>query len=44
VLVLSAHRDDISLQRLQLLGISGFLQKPVEASALVAKVAEVLAD
>ena len=43
VLVLSAHRDDISLQRLQLLGISGFLLKPMEASALVAKVAEVLA-
>ncbi len=44
ILVVSAHRDDISLQRLQLMGISGFLLKPVEASALVAKVAEALAE
>lgn len=43
VLVLSAHRDDLSLQRMQQLGISGFLLKPVEARVLVAKVAEVLA-
>jgi DNA-binding NarL/FixJ family response regulator len=44
ILILSAHRDDDSLIRLQRLGISGFLLKPVEASALVAKVAETLAD
>jgi DNA-binding response OmpR family regulator len=44
VLMLSAHRDQDSLLRLQRLGISGFLVKPVEASALVAKVAEVMAD
>jgi CheY-like chemotaxis protein len=43
ILILSAHRDEISLQRMQQLGISGFLMKPVEARALVAKVAEVLA-
>lgn len=44
ILILSAHRDDDSLIRLQRLGISGFLLKPVDASALVAKVAETLAD
>jgi len=43
ILVVSAHRDDISLQRLQQLGISGFLLKPVNASTLVSKVAEALA-
>ncbi len=41
--MLSAHRDDDSLLRLQELGISGFLLKPVEAPTLVAKVAEALA-
>lgn len=44
ILILSAHRDDDSLLRLQRLGISGLLMKPVEASTLVAKVAETLAD
>ncbi len=44
VLILSAHRDDLSLQRMQQMGISGFLMKPVEVRVLVAKVAEVLAD
>ena len=44
ILVVSAHRDDLSLQRMQLMGISGFLLKPVDASNLVAKVAEALAD
>jgi CheY-like chemotaxis protein len=44
ILVVSAHRDDLSLQRMQHMGISGFLLKPVEASALVAKVAEALAE
>jgi CheY-like chemotaxis protein len=44
ILVISAHRDELSLQRMQQLGISGFLMKPVDASALVAKVAEALAD
>jgi DNA-binding NarL/FixJ family response regulator len=43
ILVVSAHRDDVSLQRMQQLGISGFLMKPVDASTLVAKVAEALA-
>jgi DNA-binding NarL/FixJ family response regulator len=43
ILMLSAHRDDESLIRLQELGISGFLLKPVEAPVLVAKVAEALA-
>lgn len=44
ILVVSAHRDDISLKRLQQMGISGFLLKPVDASALAAKVTEALAD
>ena len=44
ILVVSAHRDDISLQRMQQMGISGFLLKPVDASSLVAKVAETLED
>jgi two-component system, chemotaxis family, chemotaxis protein CheY len=42
IMVISAHRDDLSLQHMQQLGISGFLMKPVDASTLVAKVAEVL--
>ena len=42
ILVVSAHRDDISLQRMQQMGISGFLLKPVDAPTLVAKVAEAL--
>lgn len=44
ILVLSAHRDDDSLVRMQQMGISGFLMKPVEASVLAAKVAETLED
>jgi DNA-binding response OmpR family regulator len=44
ILVVSAHRDDVSLTRMLQMGISGFLLKPVEASVLVAKVAETLAD
>jgi CheY-like chemotaxis protein len=44
ILVVSAHRDDISLQRMQQMGISGFLLKPVDASTLVAKVAGALAE
>lgn len=43
ILVVSAHRDDNSLMRMQQMGISGFLLKPVDASALVAKVSETLA-
>ena len=43
ILILSAHRDDVSLVRMQQMGISGFLLKPVEASTLAAKVADVLA-
>ncbi len=42
ILIVSAHRDDHSLMRLKQLGISGFLLKPVDASALAAKVAEAL--
>jgi two-component system chemotaxis response regulator CheY len=42
ILVVSAHRDDIILQSMQQLGISGFLLKPVDASTLVAKVAEAI--
>jgi DNA-binding NarL/FixJ family response regulator len=44
ILVVSAHRDDVSLKRMQQMGISGFLLKPVDASTLVAKVAETLVD
>lgn len=44
ILVVSAHRDDIILQSMQQLGISGFLLKPVDASTLVAKVAEAIGD
>lgn len=44
ILILSAHRDEESLKRLMTMGISGFLQKPVEASVLAAKVAEILAS
>jgi DNA-binding NarL/FixJ family response regulator len=43
ILVVSAHRDDASLIRLQQLGISGFLLKPVDASTLADRVAEALA-
>ncbi len=42
ILVVSAHRDDLILQRMQQLGISGFLLKPVDAPTLLAKVAEAL--
>ena len=44
VLLLSAHRDDEALHRMQHQGISGFLLKPVEPATLVAKVEEALAD
>ena len=43
ILIVSAHRDDDSLIRMQQMGISGFLLKPVEASVLADKVAETLA-
>lgn len=43
ILVVSAHRDEASLVRLQQMGISGFLLKPVDASTLANKVTEVLA-
>ena len=43
VLVLSAHRDDEALRRMQTHGLSGFLLKPVDATALVSKVQEALA-
>jgi CheY-like chemotaxis protein len=42
ILVLSAHRDDISLVRMQQMGISGFVLKPVQASVLAEKVTEAL--
>lgn len=43
VLLLSAHRDDEALMRMQQQGISGFLLKPLEPAALVEKVTEALA-
>lgn len=43
ILMVSAHRDDHSLMRMKQMGISGFLFKPVDGPALVAKVAEALA-
>lgn len=43
VLLLSAHRDDEALLRMQSQGISGFLLKPLDPAVLVAKVEEVLA-
>ncbi|HEY3400342.1 MAG TPA: response regulator [Geothrix sp.] len=43
ILMVSAHRDDDCLIRLQKLGISGFLLKPVDAALLADKVAEALA-
>lgn len=42
ILVVSAHRDDLLLQSMQQLGISGFLLKPVDAATLAAKVAEAI--
>ena len=44
ILIQSAHRDEVSLTRLQQFGISGFVLKPLQASDLAAKVAEALAD
>jgi two-component system chemotaxis response regulator CheY len=44
LLVVSAHRDETTLMRLQVLGISGFLLKPAEPAALAEKVAEILAS
>lgn len=43
ILIVSAHRDDTSLIRMQQMGISGFLMKPIEPSVLADKVAETLA-
>jgi len=43
VLLLSAHRDDEALVRMQQQGISGFLLKPVEPAILAEKVTEALA-
>ncbi|HCZ34280.1 MAG TPA: hypothetical protein DHV93_13020 [Holophagaceae bacterium] len=43
ILMISAHRDDECLIRLQKLGISGFLLKPVDPAVLVDKVDEALA-
>ncbi|HJV49503.1 MAG TPA: response regulator [Geothrix sp.] len=42
ILVVSAHRDDTTLQTVQQLGISGFLLKPVDAATLAAKVTETI--
>lgn len=44
ILMVSAHRDDDLLFRLQAMGISGFLLKPIDASTLADRVAEALAD
>lgn len=43
VLLLSAHRDDEALLRMQHHGISGFLLKPLDPATLVARVEEALA-
>lgn len=44
VLILSAHRDEDTLARMQEMGISGFLMKPVEPALLLSTVAEILAN
>ncbi len=44
ILILSAHRDELSLTRMQEQGISGFLLKPVAPAVLLSTVAEILAD
>lgn len=44
VLVVSAHRDEEILVRMQTMGLSGFLLKPMSPAALVDKVAEILAS
>lgn len=44
VLILSAHRDEDTLARMQEMGISGFLMKPVEPAVLLSTVAEILAN
>ena len=44
VLVVSAHRDEEILVRMQMMGLSGFLLKPMSPVALVDKVAEILAS
>jgi DNA-binding response OmpR family regulator len=44
VLVVSAHRDEETLVRMQLMGLSGFLLKPLNPAALADKVAEILAS
>jgi DNA-binding NarL/FixJ family response regulator len=43
ILLLSAHRDDAALLRMQHHGISGFLLKPLDPAVLVARVEESLA-
>lgn len=43
ILLLSAHRDDAALLRMQQHGISGFLLKPLDPAVLVARVEEALA-
>jgi CheY-like chemotaxis protein len=44
VLIVSAHRDEETLARMQQMGLSGFLMKPLDPAALAAKVAEILAS
>lgn len=43
ILLLSAHRDDAALLRMQQHGISGFLLKPLDPAVLSARVEEALA-
>jgi DNA-binding response OmpR family regulator len=43
ILLLSAHRDDEALRRMQLQGISGFLLKPMTPAELAARAEEALA-
>jgi two-component system sensor histidine kinase and response regulator WspE len=44
ILIVSAHRDEATLQRMQHMGLSGFLLKPLDPVALASKVAEILAS
>jgi two-component system chemotaxis response regulator CheY len=44
ILIVSAHRDEEILVRLQQMGLSGFLLKPLNPAALADKVGEILAS
>lgn len=44
ILIVSAHRDEAALLRMQQLGLSGFLLKPLDPAVLAGKVVEILAS